>query len=211
MTRLFATNEKKSQSDFTEKYISIVALIVLPLTGMIFIFSKEVIQILFGRGAFDANTVTFVSRALKIYALGIIGASFRDVLNKVFYSMKNTVIPMANGIIAVVCNIIMDFVLVGKYKYLGLATATALSSTICTILLFIQLMRKLDGLQIKLVGKEFLISILGTVAMGGAVCISINLFHIASDVIRCLGVFNCTFDGKREKFSRNIKKVKLIN
>lgn len=105
--------------------------------------------------AFDTNTVEFVSRALKIYALGIIGASFRDVLNKVFYSMKSTVIPMVNGVIAVVCNIIMNFALVGQYKYLGLAIATALSSTICTILLFIQLIRKLDGLQVKLIGKEF--------------------------------------------------------
>ena len=186
MTRLFATNEKKSQSDFTEKYISIVTLLVLPLTGLIFIFSKEIIQILFGRGAFDTSTVEFVSRALKIYALGIIGASFRDVLNKVFYSMKNTVIPMVNGVIAVVCNIIMNFALVGQYKYLGLAIATALSSTICTILLFIQLIRKLDGLQVKLIEKEFLISVVGTGIMCIVVYISMNTFSVSSDLIRCL-------------------------
>lgn len=161
-------------------------MLVLPLTGLIFIFSKEIIQILFGRGAFDTNTVEFVSRALKIYALGIIGASFRDVLNKVFYSMKSTVIPMVNGVIAVVCNIIMNFALVGQYKYLGLAIATALSSTICTILLFIQLIRKLDGLQVKLIGKEFLISVVGTGIMCIVVYISMNTFSISSDLIRCL-------------------------
>lgn len=186
MTRLFATNNKESQSDFTEKYISIVSLLVMPLTGLIFIFSKEIVQILFGRGAFDANTVEFVSRALKIYALGIIGASFRDVLNKVFYSMKNTVIPMVNGVIAVICNIGMNFALVGQYKYLGLAAATTLSSSICTILLFIQLVRKLDGLQLGLIEKEFFGSVLGTGIMSIMVYFSMNVLKISHDFIRCL-------------------------
>ena len=186
MTRLFASDNREEQSNFTEKYINIVSLIVMPLTGLIFIFSKEIVQILFGRGAFDANTVEFVSKALKIYALGIVGASFRDVLNKVFYSMKNTVIPMVNGVIAVACNIGMNFALVGEYKYLGLATATALSSTICTILLFIQLVKKLDGLQLGEIGKEFLFSVLGTGIMSVVVYGSLNLFKISSDFLRCL-------------------------
>lgn len=186
MTRLFASDNREEQSNFTEKYINIVSLIVMPLTGLIFIFSKEIVQILFGRGAFDANTVEFVSKALKIYALGIVGASFRDVLNKVFYSMKNTVIPMVNGVIAVACNIGMNFALVGEYKYLGLATATALSSTICTILLFIQLVKKLDGLQLGEIGKEFLISVLGTGIMSVVVYGSLNLFKTSSDFLRCL-------------------------
>lgn len=100
-------------------------------------FSKEIVQILFGRGAFDENTVLFVSRALKIYALGIVGASFRDVLNKVFYSMKDTKTPMINGTIAVAVNIGLNVVLVRRFEYLGLAFATSISATVCTILLLI--------------------------------------------------------------------------
>ena len=93
MTELFARNNKAEKNSFTLTYINVVSLLVLPLAALIFAFSKEIVQILFGRGAFNENTVVFVSRALKIYALGIVGASFRDVLNKVFYSMKDTKTP----------------------------------------------------------------------------------------------------------------------
>lgn len=108
-------------TEYTLTYINVVSLLVLPLAALIFVFSKEIVQILFGRGAFNENTVLFVSRALKIYALGIVGASFRDVLNKVFYSMKDTKTPMINGTIAVAVNIELNILLVKKFEYLGLA------------------------------------------------------------------------------------------
>ena len=129
MTELFARNNKAEKNSFTLTYINVVSLLVLPLAALIFVFSKEIVQILFGRGAFNENTVLFVSRALKIYALGIVGASFRDVLNKVFYSMKDTKTPMINGTIAVAVNIGLNILLVKKFEYLGLALATSVSAT----------------------------------------------------------------------------------
>ena len=38
-----------------------------------------------------SKNVELVSNALKIYAVGIIGASFRDVLNKLFYKFKDNI------------------------------------------------------------------------------------------------------------------------
>ena len=67
MTELFARNNKAEKNSFTLTYINVVSLLVLPLAALIFVFSKEIVQILFGRGAFNENTVLFVSRALKIY------------------------------------------------------------------------------------------------------------------------------------------------
>lgn len=122
-------------------------------------------QILFGRGAFTEETVLFVSRALKIYALGIAGASFRDVLNKVFYAMKNTVIPMINGGITVCMNIILNLLLIRQFKYLGLAAATAIAATVCTILLMVQLMKKNKDLKLELLIKTMCKHIIATVIM----------------------------------------------
>ncbi len=186
MTKLFANGEKEKECRFIEKYINIVSLLVFPLAILVFIFAREIVDILFRRGAFDDNTVIFVARALKIYALGIIGISFRDVLNKVFYAMKNTVTPMINGIIAVIVNIILNFILIKKYEYLGLAFATSFASTICTILLFAQMIKKLNKINLKLIIKETLKIILASAILGSIsyACCCFDIIH--NSILKCI-------------------------
>ena len=195
MTELYAKNNEKQKNEFTETYLNIVSILVLPLSILIFLFSKEIVQILFGRGAFTDDTVLFVSRALKIYALGIAGASFRDVLNKVFYSMKNTFIPMINGIIAVLFNIGLNFALVDRYGYLGLAFATSFSATLCTFLMFLQLWKKSKGLNIKHIVAEFVKTIIATGFMALIILMAENTITIRTDIIRCIlfGAFGIFF------------------
>lgn len=195
MTLLFARNNKKEKNDFTLKYINVVSLIVLPLSALIFMFSKEIVQILFGRGAFTENTVLFVSQALKVYALGIVGASFRDVLNKVFYSMKDTRTPMINGILAVAVNIGLNIVLVKQFKYLGLAFATSISSSICTILLLIQMCKKMDGFKYKKAAMTFVKAFLAMACMCGGIIFIMPYLDSFNTFCRCLlgGIIGCLF------------------
>lgn len=186
MTELFAREDKEEKNSFTLTYINVVSLLVLPLAALIFVFSKEIVQILFGRGAFNEETVLFVSRALKVYALGIVGASFRDVLNKVFYSMKDTKTPMINGTIAVAVNIGLNIVLVKRFEYLGLAFATSISATVCTALLLIQMCKKMNGFKYNRAVVTF------AKALFALVCMCIGLYFVMpfmntlSDIIRCM-------------------------
>ena len=145
----------------------------------------EIVQILFGRGAFNENTVLFVSRALKIYALGIVGASFRDVLNKVFYSMKDTKTPMINGTIAVAVNIGLNILLVKKFKYLGLAFATSVSATVCTILLLVQMCKKMDEFKYKKAIGTFIKALLAMICMCAGIAGIMPLVDSLNDLCRC--------------------------
>ncbi len=185
MTELFARNNKAEKNSFTLTYINVVSLLVLPLAALIFVFSKEIVQILFGRGAFNENTVLFVSRALKIYALGIVGASFRDVLNKVFYSMKDTKTPMINGTIAVAVNIGLNILLVKKFEYLGLALATSVSATVCTILLLIQMCKKMDGFKYGKAIGTFIKAFFAMACMCAGIAGIMPFFDSLNDLCRC--------------------------
>lgn len=186
MTKIFMKDNSKEKNRFTEKYISIVWLLVLPLSVLIFVFSKEIVRILFARGAFSEENVEFVSASLRVYAVGIVGASFRDVLNKIFYSMKNTITPMVNGCIAVLVNIILNLILVKKYEYIGLAFATSFSSIVCTILLFIQLIRKMNGINIKKIIFECMKISLATLVMIIFLIVFNKLIVFKIDIIQCI-------------------------
>ncbi len=186
MTELFAREDEEEKNLFTLTYINVVSLLVLPLVALIFVFSKEIVQILFGRGAFNEETVLFVSRALKVYALGIVGASFRDVLNKVFYSMKDTKTPMINGTIAVVVNIGLNIMLVKRFEYLGLAFATSISATVCTALLLIQMCKKMNGFKYNRAVVTFAKALLALVCMCIGLHFVMPLMNTFSDIIRCM-------------------------
>lgn len=186
MTALFAKKENNERFDFTAKYINVVSFLVLPMAAMMCFFSKEIIEILFARGEFTQETVGYVSNALKMYALGVVGMSYWDAFNKVFYSMKNTVIPMINGIIAVCINIGLNFLLIKRYEYLGLAFATSFASTICSILLFIQLTRKIKELNTKFILLELAKILLATGAMLGSLYGADALLNIQNNILRCI-------------------------
>ncbi|OUP28189.1 murein biosynthesis integral membrane protein MurJ [Faecalibacterium sp. An192] len=217
MTELFARNDRKEKNSFTLTYINVVSLLVLPLSALIFAFSKEIVQILFGRGAFDEKTVLFVSRALKIYALGIVGASFRDVLNKVFYSMKDTKTPMINGIIAVGVNIGLNIVLVKRFEYLGLAFATSISATICTIALLIHMCKKMTNFKYLKAINTFTKAFFAMIFMYVGITILMPRINEFQNIIKCLigGTAGCViyllvlFLLKEEFITQMVLKMKM--
>ncbi len=186
MTEIFIKNDKEVQNKFVLSYINVVTLLVLPLAALIFILSEEIIQVLFGRGAFNRDMVLSVSRALRIYALGVVGASFRDVLNKVFYAMKDTKTPMINGTIAVAMNILLNILLVKHYDYLGLAFATAFSASLCTVLLFIRLKKNMRELNYKHAIITMVKAILSTVFMCMILSYAMPVLSSLSDTAKCI-------------------------
>ena len=186
MTQLFLKNDEIQKNQFTERYLNIVTILIFPLSALLFVFSKEIIQILFGRGAFTEETVVFVSKALKIYILGIAGTSFRDVLNRIFYSMKDTITPLINGIITVLCNIGLNFLLVRKYEYLGLAFGTTIAAKLCTLLMFLQLTKRMKGLNSKFIIKELVIALFSTGIMVLVISILKYSLIIRIDFWRCI-------------------------
>lgn len=129
--------------------IGIVNLLIIPATIGILIFSKEIVQLVFGRGAFDAQDVYITSSALFFYSIGLIGMGYREIVSNAFYSLQDTKTPMVNSGISMVINIILNIILSRYLGIAGLALATSISTIICSILLFISFKRKIGMLHIK--------------------------------------------------------------
>ncbi|MGD7045662.1 murein biosynthesis integral membrane protein MurJ [Jeotgalibacillus proteolyticus] len=113
-----------------------VGLFVIPATVGAFLFSEEIVVLLFGRGAFDAEAVTMTSGAFFFYAVGLIGYGFREILSRAFYAMQDTKTPALNAAIAVSINIVLNFILSSFMGINGLALATSIAAFITTFLLY---------------------------------------------------------------------------
>lgn len=120
-----------------------ITLLIIPATVSLMVFSEQIVEILYGRGAFNSNAVYLTSNALFYYSLGIYAIGVRVILSKAFYSLQDTKTPMINATIALVLNIILNIVLSKFMGLSGLALATSISAIICMILLLISLRRKI--------------------------------------------------------------------
>ncbi|AQQ54230.1 murein biosynthesis integral membrane protein MurJ [Planococcus lenghuensis] len=149
ITKLAARKNMQQLKEIVGKVISAAMLLVIPSTIGMMLFSKEIIALLFGRGAFGEAEVAMTGGVLFFYSLGLLGYGLREVLTKVFYSLEDTKTPMINATCTVVLNIGLNLVLSKTMGINGLALATSISALTSIVLLYAALVRKIGTLHTK--------------------------------------------------------------
>ncbi|MFL1468632.1 murein biosynthesis integral membrane protein MurJ [Paraclostridium bifermentans] len=166
LSKLSTENNKEKFAESVANSVNCVNLLVVPASVGAMILATPVVRILFERGAFNDRSTTLTATALVFYSVGMVGFGLRDILGKVFYSLKDTKTPMINGIIAVVLNIVLNIALVKVMGHGGLALATSLSAIICIILLFISLKKKIGYYGQDKIKSTFIKTVVASLVMG---------------------------------------------
>lgn len=141
------------------------AVLIIPATAGSLIFAEPIVQLLFGRGAFDAEAVAMTSNAFFYYSIGMIGLGWRVILSKAFYSMQDTRTPMINAAIAMAMNIVLNIILSRYLGLGGLALATSISGIFVTVLLIYNLRKKIGMLHFRKIAISLLKIILAALVM----------------------------------------------
>lgn len=176
ISKMAAEKNIKGLKTYVSEAISIINLLVIPATIGAMIFSKEIVALLFGRGAFTPGAIEMTSKALFYYSIGMIAFGLRDILSRAFYALQDTKTPMINSTIAVVLNIILNFILSRYMGIGGLALATSISAIVGTLLMFITLRKKIGGFGLKEISTSFVKISLASVLMGVIALWSFNVF-----------------------------------
>lgn len=146
--------------------ITVINLFVIPATVGFVLFAKQIVSLLFGRGAFDDVAINMTSSALVFYSVGMIGFGLRDILTRAFYSLQDTKTPMINGITGVLINIILNLILSQYMGIGGLALATSISAIVTTALLFRSLRHKIGSFNLGYIIMSFIKILLASLLMG---------------------------------------------
>ncbi|CEK32902.1 virulence factor MviN,hypothetical protein,integral membrane protein MviN,MviN-like protein [[Clostridium] sordellii] len=166
LSKLSTENNQEKFAESVATSVNCVNLVSLPTTVGAIVLATPVVRILFQRGAFDERSTALTATALVFYSVGMVGVGLRDILGKVFYSLKDTKTPMINGIIAVILNIVLNISLVKVMGHGGLALATSLSAIICILLLFGSLKKKIGYYGQDKIKSTFLKSLISSLIMG---------------------------------------------
>lgn len=154
--------------------LKIVILIAFPIMAGLFILKFPIIKLLFERGAFDSSNTAITSTILGFFSIGIIGTGLTSILNRAFYSLKDTKTPMIIGVLAICVNVAFSLTFVRLWGVFGLALASSLAVILCGVSLFFRIRKKVQ-VNYREIGMLILKSAAATIVMG----IFIYLLNIA--------------------------------
>ena len=175
ITQAISKGNKDEAKIFIKETITLALTVLIPLTVGFIVFGVPIIQLLFGRGAFDENAVIITSNAVKFYAVGLCFVGLRELLSRYYYAYSNTKTPMINAAIGVIMNIVMNILFSKILGIGGLAFSTSLSAFITTVLLLRDCKNKLPGGNLELDIMEIAKIIVCSAIMG---IVSFGIYNI---------------------------------
>jgi len=131
--------KKSNINKIIEKTIIYSMLLAIPASVALYVLPEIIISFLFERGAFDNITTRNSSMALKVFSLGLVAFILVKILNPIFFANENSKLPLNFSIIIVILNTFLSIILFLKFGFLGIATATVISSWFNVLLLFFYL------------------------------------------------------------------------
>ncbi|ANU17809.1 murein biosynthesis integral membrane protein MurJ [Planococcus maritimus] len=190
ISKLAARKEIKELKDVVGKVIAAISIIVIPAAVGMMIFSRQITELMFGRGEFDEYEIEMTTGLIFFYALGLLGFGLREVLSKVFYSLEDSRTPMINAFGAMFLNVGLNLVLSRIIGLNGLALATSIAAIVSTVLLYASLVRKVGSLDSRRLMIDLSKGILAAIIMGVAArtAYSVSLLAVGDIAALFIGV-----------------------
>lgn len=181
ISQFVSENKMDELKNMINKALSSILCLITPISIGVIVFSRQIVSILFMRGSFDESAMTETSSALICYSLGMIFVSFRDILVKVFYSLKDSKTPIKNSLYAILINIILNFILSRFMGISGLALATSISAVSSAVLMYLSLRKKIGDIGQKKILTVFLKTVFISLAIAGIMlwCYNILVIYVS--------------------------------
>jgi putative peptidoglycan lipid II flippase len=121
-----------------------VVLLLISLPGIVLgmLYPREIIALIFERGAFDANSTALVAEVFFYLCLSSVPYIFRDSFTRTLYCFGDSKSSLYVMILAIILKFILNLFLVKSYGVAGIAIATVLTSCFNAGCLFLILRKK---------------------------------------------------------------------
>jgi len=128
--------------------------------------SIPVVRLLFQQGKFGPEATIATAVALFYYSIGIFAQCGIAVITRGYYALQDTITPLKIGILTVLLNIILNFLLLKPLGHGGLALAFSLSGIVNLLILLFLLRKKMGQIDGKNIIISFFKTTFASLAMG---------------------------------------------
>jgi len=182
-----AENKMEEMKDSLAKSIRMAGFIFIPLTVMLIILARPLIQLLFQRGAFTQEATGLTSIILVCYSFQLFFYTGGILLGRVFFALRQMMTVLKMAIFGLILNVILNFVFIRLITppAAGLALSTSGVCFFGMLIQFVFLKRRLKSLREKYILKGLVRIIIVSIVMGW---VTFTLFHRLTDMSNFQGV-----------------------
>ncbi|MBI3969262.1 MAG: murein biosynthesis integral membrane protein MurJ [Chloroflexi bacterium] len=160
--------------------LRLILYLTIPASIGLIVLRVPIIQLLFERGDFTAESTRDTAVALQFYAASLFAQAAIEILARAFYALQDTRTPVAAAFGAMLVNAALGAALLGPLQHAGLALALSVASTAEALALLYLLRRRLGGIY----ANQLLGSVLRTSA--AATAMGLAVFWFADDLLPSL-------------------------
>lgn len=146
----------------------LMLMLSVPATVGLMVLSSPIVELIYQRGQFGAESTAMVASALIFYAPGIVGYSLVKLASPSFYALRDARTPVTISFVTIVANLVLNLSLFRAFGYRGLAFGTAIAANINAGLLLIVLSRRIGGIDAARILWSFAKIAVASCAMGVA-------------------------------------------
>lgn len=154
-----------------------VLFIALPASMLLLILRIPLVRLAYGAAEFPWAATVLTGRVVAILSLSVFASATIHVLNRGYYAMHNTKVPLWIGVISVIINITIAYLSVFVYSWgvLGLAIGVTVSAIIQMALLLLMFIPTVGGITSAELLKGPFKMIFATLSMGLSLWIPMRL------------------------------------
>ncbi len=142
LSRQARSGERAAAVLTLNRALEISLLLTLPAALALGVVGGPIMAVLFGRGAFDANSVLLSAQALAAYAFGLPAFVVLKVLVPAFFAHGDTSTPVRVGLVAIALNLGLNLLFMVPLQHMGPALATSVSAIFNVVALGVVLARR---------------------------------------------------------------------
>ena len=155
-----------------------IVVLLVPVTAGYISVRKPLMDILVSWGKVSDDAVNKAEIFLSLYAIGVLGIGLKEILDRAFYSLKDTRTSAINGFFIMAVNIVLTTVLMHALGAYGIPLAYSLASIIGILNLLWQLKRKIGSYAVGM-ARELLCAVVCAALMAVAVTFTIKGMNYA--------------------------------
>jgi len=174
LSALYAFGKFNELGEKLNSAIRFVLFLAVPSAAGLAIISKPTIQLMFNWGNLDDAAVSLTAAMLTLYSLSIVTQSINTIMNRAYYSTKNSMLPFIAGSIGIIINFILAYTVTRTTDMgaAGVALAYSIATIFITVTLLLLFRKRIKGFRF-IDKKGFVLkTAIAVLIMGAAVYLS---------------------------------------
>ncbi|MGW0551255.1 murein biosynthesis integral membrane protein MurJ, partial [Streptomyces altiplanensis] len=156
VARAMAEGDHEGARLRVERDLALAALVVLLGTALVLGYAPQIVEVLFERGAFDAQDTATTATVMRVYAAGLLGHCLVGALSRPFFSAgRPTWYPAAAMAAGLLVTTAVGAVAAGRFGVHGIAAANAVGISTTALLLLGGLGSRVVPIRVRAVSASF--------------------------------------------------------